>query len=138
MGQVIHISERLADHSRPSCGGAAFFFALGSPQSYLAGERVERALGEVGWEPLLTDPAALAASRAAAYASDHGRGGRFAVAAARLIFCGSWDVCDPRVIREAAAAAGLDARAALDASQGEVYDLRLHATTRGEIGRAHV
>lgn len=52
MGQLIHLSERLADHSRPSRGPAAFFFALGCPISYLAAERVERALGEIEWAPI--------------------------------------------------------------------------------------
>jgi 2-hydroxychromene-2-carboxylate isomerase len=58
VGQLIHLSERKADRSRPSCGPAAFFFALGCPISYLAAERVERALGEIAWVPVpLTAPA---------------------------------------------------------------------------------
>jgi 2-hydroxychromene-2-carboxylate isomerase len=53
MGEVIYLSERLADRSRPSIGPAAFFYSLDCPLSYLAAERVERALGEVAWIPVV-------------------------------------------------------------------------------------
>jgi len=52
MGDLIQLSERLADRSRPSRGPAAFFFAVGCPISYLAAETIERALGEVEWVPV--------------------------------------------------------------------------------------
>jgi 2-hydroxychromene-2-carboxylate isomerase len=52
MGELIRLSERKADLSRPSHSSAAFFFALGCPFSYLAAERVERAFGEIEWVPL--------------------------------------------------------------------------------------
>ena len=54
MGQLIHLTERLADRSRPNGGGARFFFALDDPMSYLAAERVERALGPIEWVPVLS------------------------------------------------------------------------------------
>ena len=47
------------------------------------------------------------AMRAALYASEEGRGGAFALAAARLAFCGGFDLNDPEVLAEAAAASGL-------------------------------
>jgi 2-hydroxychromene-2-carboxylate isomerase len=50
---------------------------------------------------------ARGAMRAALYASEQGRGGGFALAAARLAFCGGFDLNDPEVLAEAAAAAGL-------------------------------
>src|SRR5579872_5792092 len=53
MGDLIHLSERLADRSRPSAELARFFFALDDPMSYLAAERVERALGPIDWVPVL-------------------------------------------------------------------------------------
>lgn len=52
MGELIVLAERLADRSRAvRSGSPAFFFDLACPFSYLAAERVERALGEVDWIP---------------------------------------------------------------------------------------
>jgi hypothetical protein len=48
-----------------------------------------------------------AAMRVAAYASAQGRGGAFALAAGRLAFCGGFDLEEPEILAEAAAAAGL-------------------------------
>jgi 2-hydroxychromene-2-carboxylate isomerase len=48
-----------------------------------------------------------AAMRAATYAAELGRGGEFVVAAGRLAFCGGFDLDDPEVLMEAAAAAGI-------------------------------
>ncbi len=53
MGDLIQLSERIADRSRPSGEFARFFFALDDPLSYLAAERVERALGPIDWVPVL-------------------------------------------------------------------------------------
>jgi len=54
VGELIRLSELMADGSRPGTGGAArFFFALDCPFSYLAAERIERALGEIEWVPVL-------------------------------------------------------------------------------------
>ncbi len=53
MGDLILISERLADRSRPVGGLPVFFLALDDPLSYLAAERVERALGPIEWIPVL-------------------------------------------------------------------------------------
>jgi 2-hydroxychromene-2-carboxylate isomerase len=48
-----------------------------------------------------------AAMRAAQYASEHGRGAAFVLAAGRLAFCGGFDLDDPEILAEAAAAAGI-------------------------------
>ena len=48
-----------------------------------------------------------AAMRAAAYAAEQGRGGEFVLAAGRLAFCGGFDLDDPEILAEAAAAAGI-------------------------------
>jgi 2-hydroxychromene-2-carboxylate isomerase len=48
-----------------------------------------------------------AAMRAAAYASERGRGAPFVLAAGRLAFCGGFDIEDPEILAEAAAAAGI-------------------------------
>jgi 2-hydroxychromene-2-carboxylate isomerase len=53
MGELIQLSERLADRSRPSGELVRFFFALDDPMSYLAAERIERALGPIQWVPVL-------------------------------------------------------------------------------------
>jgi 2-hydroxychromene-2-carboxylate isomerase len=48
-----------------------------------------------------------AAMRVAAHAAASGRGAAFVLAAGRLAFCGGFDVDDPEILFEAAAAAGL-------------------------------
>jgi 2-hydroxychromene-2-carboxylate isomerase len=48
-----------------------------------------------------------AAMRAASYAAEHGRGAAFVLAAGRLAFCGGFDLDDPEILAEAAAAAGI-------------------------------
>jgi 2-hydroxychromene-2-carboxylate isomerase len=48
-----------------------------------------------------------AAMRVAAHAADVGRGASFVLAAGRLAFCGGFDLDDPEILAEAAAAAGL-------------------------------
>ncbi len=53
MGDLIQLSERIADRSRPSGELPRFFYALDDPLSYLAAERVERALGPIAWVPVL-------------------------------------------------------------------------------------
>ena len=50
---------------------------------------------------------ARGAMRAAHHAAELGRGGEFALAAARLAYCGGFDLNDPEVLAEAAAAAGI-------------------------------
>jgi 2-hydroxychromene-2-carboxylate isomerase len=48
-----------------------------------------------------------AAMRVAGHAADSGRGAAFVLAAGRLAFCGGFDLDDPEILFEAAAAAGL-------------------------------
>jgi 2-hydroxychromene-2-carboxylate isomerase len=53
MGDLIVIDDWLADRSRPGRDlRPAFFFDLNCPFSYLAAERVERALGHAEWIPV--------------------------------------------------------------------------------------
>jgi 2-hydroxychromene-2-carboxylate isomerase len=63
-----------------------------------------------------------AAMRAATYASERGHGAAFAIAVGRLAFCGGFDVDDPRMLAEAAAAAGLDVEETLAAARDERRD----------------
>ncbi len=141
----------------------AFFFELGSPFSYLAAERVERALGKVDWIPTAPLPGATAVSpdeaerhalslrlplvwperepdfpralRAAACAAELGRSGPFAIAASRLAFCGGFDIDDPEMLAEAAAAAGLAPQECLAAARDASWDDQLQATAAGLVRR---
>ncbi len=58
-----------------------------------------------------------AAMRAASYAVEQGRGGAFILAAGRLAFCGGFDLDDPEILAEAAAAAGIGLDATLEAAR---------------------
>jgi 2-hydroxychromene-2-carboxylate isomerase len=168
MGQLIVLSERRADRSRPGrTARPSFFFEVACPFSYLAAERVERLLGDVEWVPTAplpgrssTEPAARAeaerraaelrlplswpddfpavatgATRAAAAAAADGCGARFALAAARLAFCGGYDLQDPEILAEAAAAAGMPLEKCLEAVGDESLDLELEATAQGLAAR---
>ena len=55
------------------------------------------------------------AMRAAAFASERGRGAAFVLAAFRLAFCGGFDLEDPEILAEAAAAAGIGMEGCLQA-----------------------
>ena len=77
-------------------------------------------------------PAAL---RAAAYAAEADAGARFALAAARLAFCGGFDLEDRSVLADAAKAAELDVDEALAAASNPALDGPIHSTARGL--RAH-
>jgi 2-hydroxychromene-2-carboxylate isomerase len=59
---------------------------------------------------------ARAAMRVASLACERGRGGAFVLAASRLAFCGGFELDDPEVLAEAAAAAGIPLDACLRAA----------------------
>lgn len=171
MGDLILIDDWLADRSRPGRDlRPAFFFDLSCPFSYLAAERVERALGDVEWIPttgrglrergprdldaLRTEaewraaelrlpliwpdrfpadcPSALAAASCAA---DLGASHRFALAASRLAFCGGFDLEDPEILAEAAAAAGIHPEECLAAAHDAKRAAVLAATAEGLVAR---
>jgi 2-hydroxychromene-2-carboxylate isomerase len=75
------------------------------------------------------------ALRAASYAAEVGAGARFVLAASRLAFCGGFDVSDPEILAEAAAAAGIPLDEALAAAGDPSRDGMLHATARGLLAR---
>src|SRR3954447_12719458 len=66
-----------------------------------------------------------AAMRAAAYAAERGRGAAFVLAASRLALCGGFDLDDPEVLAEAAAAAGLGLRECLHAAGDPTRDAEM-------------
>jgi 2-hydroxychromene-2-carboxylate isomerase len=78
---------------------------------------------------------APSALRAAAYASDVGAGAPFALAASRLAFCGGFDLEDPEVLAEAAAAAGIPLEDCLAAAGDPSWDEVVQATGYGLASR---
>jgi len=58
----------------------------------------------------------LGAMRVASLAAERGCGGAFVLAASRLAFCGGFDIDDPEILAEAAAAAGIGLYDALQAA----------------------
>jgi 2-hydroxychromene-2-carboxylate isomerase len=129
----------------------AFHFDLADPGTYLAAERIDRLFPGIAWVPTTlaalrtslseADVAARAsalrmplvwpeshpeprpaAMRTAAYAAEAGKGAAFALAATRLAFCGGFDLDDPEVLAEAAAAAGIGLREALHAAGDTARD----------------
>src|SRR4051794_12546762 len=102
--------------------------------------RAERRAAELGL-PLVWPQgrrAGRAATRIAVLAAAHGRGAAFALAAGRLAFCGGFDLDDPDVLAEAAAAATLELDAALAAARDAGADsVARHEGTRvADLGAA--
>ncbi|MHB8658353.1 MAG: DsbA family protein [Solirubrobacteraceae bacterium] len=174
MGELISLTEhraarlrRAADVKPATEAKPTFFVDLACPFSYLAADRVERALGEVEWVP--TAPLASStphersksqgleratrsaearaaelrlplvwperypsrfpsAMRVAAFAAGLGLEARFMLAAGRLAFCGGFDLEDPEILAEAAAAAGLGPDECLDAARDAERDEALELT----------
>jgi 2-hydroxychromene-2-carboxylate isomerase len=72
----------------------------------------------------------LPAMRIAHFAAAEGGAGPFVLAASRLAFCGGFDLDDPEVLAEAAAAAGLPLDASLRASRDRARDGAMHDAGR--------
>jgi 2-hydroxychromene-2-carboxylate isomerase len=68
--------------------------------------------------------------RAAQLACDLGRGALFVLAASRLAFCGGFDLSDPEVLAEAAAAASIPLDGCIDAAGDTSRDASLEAAGR--------
>jgi 2-hydroxychromene-2-carboxylate isomerase len=71
-----------------------------------------------------------AAMRVAAFASEAGRGAAFVLAAARLAFCGGFDLEDPEILAEAAAAAGIVLEDCLQSARDAGRDGPIEASGR--------
>ena len=141
-----------ASHRRPATRAprATFAFDLALPGTYLAAERVDQVFEGVRWQPVLAPQPPVdmghaeeradalgipliwpepypsdvrPAMRVAALAAEMGRAAAFTLAATRLAFCGGFDLGDPEVLAEAAAAASIPLdfclAAARDASRDE-------------------
>lgn len=103
------------------------------PRGAALRERAERRAEALGM-PLVWPERPLggarAATRAAVYAAEQERGGAFVLAAGRLAFCGGFDLDDPEVLAEAAAAAGLLVEDCLAAAHDSARDVEIETTTR--------
>jgi 2-hydroxychromene-2-carboxylate isomerase len=76
-------------------------------------------------------PAAVPrALRATAYAAELGAGARFALAASRMAFCGGFDLDEPSVLVEVAAAAGVSLAECLTAAEEDWRDEDLTASAQ--------
>lgn len=78
------------------------------------------------------------AARAAAFAAERGRAAAFVLAASRLRFCGGFDLDDPDVIAEAAAAAALPLDDCLAAAGDPLRDVSLEGAGRALLARGAV
>jgi 2-hydroxychromene-2-carboxylate isomerase len=76
-------------------------------------------------DPLGGDP--RPAMRAAALAAERGAGAAFVIAASRLAYCGGFDLSDPEVLAEAAAASGVGLEACLEAARDAGRDGAMQA-----------
>ena len=99
-----------------------------------------RAPGEPNCGCRWSGPSALptgprSALRAAAYAADVGAGATFALAASRLAFCGGFDLEDPEILAEAAAAAGIPLEGCLTAAGDPSWDDELRVVGYGLASR---
>ncbi len=72
----------------------------------------------------------LLAMRIAQYAVEEGMGVPFVLAASRLAYCGGYDLDDPEILAEAAAAAGLSIDASLRAARDAGRDAEMEAAGR--------
>jgi 2-hydroxychromene-2-carboxylate isomerase len=99
-------------------------------QARTAAERRARELRLPLVWPVEHPGSAPSAMRAADFAASQGRGGAFAIAAARLAFCGGFDLNDPEVLAEAAAAAGIGLDECLAAARDSRRDGPLEAAGR--------
>jgi 2-hydroxychromene-2-carboxylate isomerase len=92
-------------------------------------ERAEQLRMPLIW-PVRFPDEVPSAMRVASLASERGRGAAFVLAAGRLAYCGGFDLEDPEIIAEAAAAAGLGLDDALHAARDAGRDGGLEAAGR--------
>lgn len=81
--------------------------------------------------PVVDGPIEMtAAMRVAALADERGVGGDFVLAASRLVYCGGFDIDDPTILEEAAAASGILAEDMLAAACDTARDGPIHERGR--------
>jgi 2-hydroxychromene-2-carboxylate isomerase len=124
--------ERLFAGVRWQPASAEVLWAGPPPIDRLRAEADERA-GALGVPLVWPDPYPTdvrPAMRAAALACELGRGAAFVLAAGRLAFCGGFDLGDPEVLAEAAAAADLPLDLCLSAAGDQSRDGAIEEASR--------
>ncbi len=95
-----------------------------------AAEREARILQMPLVEPEVFPIDSRRATRAAMFSAKRGAGQSFALAIARLAFCGGFDISEDSVIAEAAAVARLNHRDVVAAAADKRFDPQINLTTR--------
>ena len=103
---------------QPACTGVLHGVELGEEGMRAASQRAALLGLPLMW-PDEPPRAVRGAMRVAALAAELGCGAAFVLAASRLAFCGGFDIDEPDILAEAAAAAGIGLREAL-AAAGDV------------------
>jgi len=103
---------------RPACAAALHCGEMSGDGAWAAVVARARLLRlPLVWSEERQPYAAPGAMRAASLAVERGCVGAFVLAASRLAFCGGFDLDDPEILAEAAAAAGMGLRETLDAAR---------------------
>jgi 2-hydroxychromene-2-carboxylate isomerase len=101
------VDRRFADvRWQPAIGEALPGARELASQRRAAEQRADELQLPLVW-PEAPPAAGRSAMRVAALAAEHGRSAEFVLAASRLAFCGGYDIDDPEILAEAAAAADL-------------------------------
>jgi len=80
--------------------------------------------------PLEPRAPVVGAMRVASLAAERGVGAAFVLAASRLVFCGGFDIEEPEILAEAAAAAGIELGEMLQAAGDSCRDGQIEAVGR--------
>lgn len=100
---------------QPACSGVLHAPELSADAMRAAGERADQLGLPLRWPEEPSRPV-RGAMRAATLAAETGCAAAFVLAASRLAFCGGYDVDEPEILAEAAAAAGMGLQETLAAA----------------------
>jgi 2-hydroxychromene-2-carboxylate isomerase len=117
---------------RPAAG-STFAAARATPSRAAMRAAAERRAAELRMPLVWPDDwpeGGAVAMRVASVAAEHGRAAQFVLAAGRLAFCGGFELDDPEVIAEAAAAADLPLDEVLAAAGQKGRDIGMRRTSR--------
>ena len=118
LGPIVHQGDPWTDPLRAAAARAA------------AERRAAQLRVPLLWPEGDLGAATTAAMRVASFAAERGRAAAFAQAAMRLAWCGGFELDDPEVLAEAAAAAGLGLDDALAAAGDVAHDGPMEMTAR--------
>jgi 2-hydroxychromene-2-carboxylate isomerase len=122
LGDGVHQGDPWSDPARASAARAA------------AEHRAAELRVPLVWPENSATTTATAAMRVASFAAEHGRAAAFALAAGRLAWCGGFELDDPEVLAEAAAAAGLGLEDSLHAGGDVSRDGPMEEAARRLLG----